>query len=228
MSTLRLLADHLFPNARTLTVFFSQPAPYHSPYSLVAHPLSAVPMLLQKKFPEREPKDYYDILYDHLKSNSLPTNMLNEVVLQSRPDEKSFDKLFSPLLSHIREQKIALSITNSSHRESLSVLTYLCEFSTSFSRPFCDLMTRLDNWLIVRYTNGREFVDVTYLGPFFSTSLFEDDDPGLFSGSSPNSEIVLKLQQEIELTRTLLHKVHTSIQCTSCPTKDDSPFTNRY
>ena len=184
-------------------------------------------MLLQKKFPEREPKDYYDILYDHLKSNSLPTNMLNEVVLQSRPDEKSFDKLFSPLLSHIREQKIALSITNSSHRESLSVLTYLCEFSTSFSRPFCDLMTRLDNWLIARYTNGREFVDVTYLGPFFST-LFEDDDPGLFSGSSPNSGIVLKLQQEIELTRTLLHKVHTSIQCTSCPTKDDAPFTNRY
>ena len=184
---------------------------------------SSILLLLGGVFTENQPKDYYEILYGHLKTHSLPTGMLYEAVQQSESDQESFDQLFSPLMFHIRRQAINSSISDSCHRESLSVLTDLCEFRTvSSSRPFCNLMIRLKNWLVEPITEavGREFAKLTYLGPFLCTSLFAEDDPSMVdkipsttTGSSPESNrpIVLGLQQEIELTRNSLHKVHTLI-----------------
>ena len=68
---------------------------------------------------------------------------------------------------------------------------------------------------------GREFVRFTYLGPFLSSaSLFAEDDSRIVSklgvaggdtssGNSPevSRPVISGLQQEVELTRTLLHKV---------------------
>lgn len=84
-------------------------------------------------------------------------------------------------------------------------------------------MTRLSNWLVtdpLTEAVGREFARFTYLGPFLSSaSLFAEDDPRIpakllaasgadASVATPESmrPVVTSLQQEIELTRNLLHK----------------------
>ncbi len=62
---------------------------------------------------------------------------------------------------------------------------------------------------------GRELARLSYLGPFLgAASLFAEDDPLVAermaaAGSSPDSlrPVVAGLQQEVELTRHLLHKV---------------------
>ena len=109
----------------------------------------------------------------------------------------------------------------------MQVLADLCEIrveTNSAVRPFCNLITRLSNWQVeppLTEAVGREFAALTFLGPFLSgASLFAEDDPLMaekLSSASANTStssaseslrpIVAGLQQEMELTRHLLHKV---------------------
>ncbi len=57
-----------------------------------------------------------------------------------------------------------------------------------------------------------EFAKFTFLGPFLCTSLFAEDDcriaDKLKTTANESRPIVSSLQQEVELTRNLLHKVN--------------------
>ncbi len=124
------------------------------------------------------------------------------------------------------------SISDSSNYAPLRVLADLCQYRTETGNvschPFCTLLTQLSNWLVTdSFTEaaGREFVKLSFLGPFLATaSLFAEDDSrivtilddavtGTFSRNSPEEKIrhiTSRLQQEVELTRTLLLKVSRS------------------
>ena len=75
-------------------------------------------------------------------------------------------------------------------------------------------MIRLGNWIVEPLTEatGREFAKFTFLGPFLCTSLFAEDDgqiaEKLKATTNESRPIVSSLQQEVELTRNLLHKVN--------------------
>lgn len=77
-------------------------------------------------------------------------------------------------------------------------------------RPFCNLIIEQKNWVVEPLTEavGREFAKLTFLGPFLCTSLFAEDDPSVCQlSNSPGGLMVSSLQQEIALTRNLLHQV---------------------
>lgn len=178
---------------------------------------AALALLLEGYFIEPMQRNYYDILYDQLKSHNLPTEFFYEFVQHLEPDVARFSKIFTPLLLTIRKESQKGSASDSSHRAALQVLSDLCELRTSAnssSRPFCNLLTKMRTWFVDPLTEatGREFAKFTYLGPFLSTSLFAEDDPRMsdkLKGTTNETArpIVSSLQQEIELTRNLLHKV---------------------
>ena len=180
---------------------------------------STLALLLEGVITTAEPAQfYYDILYQQLKVHNIPSGFFYEFVQHLQSDSVRFQKIFSPLLYAIRSESQRGSIADSSHQAALQVLSDLCEYRSNANspRPFCTLITRMNNWLVEPLTEaaGREFAKFTFLGPFLCASLFAEDDPRIaekLKSSSTSAEasrpIVSSLQQEIELTRQLLHKV---------------------
>lgn len=178
---------------------------------------AALALLLEGFLTEPIKRNYYEILYEQLKNHSLPSEFFYEFVHHLESDAVRFNKIFSPLLLIIRKESQKGSVSDSSHRAALQVLSDLCECRTganSSTRPFCNLMIKLGNWLVAPLTEatGREFAKFTYLGPFLCTSLFAEDDPRIadklkITAGDSARPIVSSLQQEIELARNLLHKV---------------------
>lgn len=177
---------------------------------------SALALLLEGFLTEPVKKNYYNMLYEHLKRHTLPSEFFFELVHHLEADTVRFQKIFSPLLLVIRKESQKGSVSDSSHTAALQVLCDLCECRTGASssiRPFCNLMIKLGNWLVEPLTEatGREFAKFTFLGPFLCTSLFAEDDSRiaekLQTSTSESRPMVSSLQQELELTRNLLHKV---------------------
>ena len=178
---------------------------------------AALALLLEGFLIEPIKRNYYDILFEQLKNHSLPSEFFYEFVHHLESDAVRFNKIFSPLLLIVRKESQKGSVSESSHRAALQVLSDLCECRTganSATRPFCNLMIKLGNWLVEPLTEatGREFSKFTYLGPFLCTSLFAEDDSKIAEKLKNTTgdaarPIVSSLQQEIELARNLLHKV---------------------
>lgn len=69
---------------------------------------------------------------------------------------------------------------------------------------------------------GRELARTSFLGPFLSVSVFAEDQPKVaekfFSGNPSNDKTInLTLQQELESTRTSLHKMlHAILANSAC------------
>ena len=178
---------------------------------------TALALILEGFLTEPIKKNYYDMLYEHLKKHSLPSEFFYELVHHLETDSVRFNKIFSPLLLVIRNESQKGSVSDSSHTAALQVLSDLCDCRTgvnSSTRPFCNLMIRLGNWIVEPLTEatGREFAKFTFLGPFLCTSLFAEDDgqiaEKLKATTNESRPIVSSLQQEVELTRNLLHKVN--------------------
>lgn len=178
---------------------------------------SSLALLLEGHFIDTRIKNYYELLYEGLKTHSLPSGFFFEFVQYLQADAVRFQNIFSPLLLIIRNESQKGSICDGSHRSALQILSDLCEHranANSSTRPFCNLMTHMSNWLINPMTEatGREFAKFSYLGPFLCTSLFAEDDPRMAEKlkeipSDSLRSVVTGLQQEIDFTRTLLHKV---------------------
>ena len=187
-------------------------------------------------------RNYSETLYELLKNHNMPSGFFYELVQHLQSDADRFQNIFTPLLYIIRSESqrgmirrvdVSLnvfhliyefsigSIADSTNLGPLQLLADLCEYRNGTARPFCTLLTRLSNWLVMDPLTeavGREFAKFTYMGPFLCTSsLFAEDDPriasklGAFGSSASPSEsarpVVQSLQQEAELTRNLLHKV---------------------
>lgn len=185
---------------------------------------SALALLLEGFLTEPVKKNYYNMLYEHLKRHTLPSEFFFELVHHLEADTVRFQKIFSPLLLVIRKESQKGSVSDSSHTAALQVLCDLCECRTGASssiRPFCNLMIKLGNWLVEPLTEatGREFAKFTFLGPFLCTSLFAEDDSRiaekLQTSTSESRPMVSSLQQELELTRNLLHKVFYALLANS-------------
>lgn len=178
---------------------------------------AAFTSLLEGYIVESGVKNYHELLYEGLKTHSLPSEFFFELVQYLQADAVRFHNVFSPLLLIIRNESQKGTISDGSHRSALQILSNLCEHrsnANSSVRPFCNLITQMSNWIVEPLTEatGREFAKFTYLGPFLCTSLFAEDDPKMAEklkaiASESMRPVVGGLQQEMEFTRTLLHKV---------------------
>lgn len=139
---------------------------------------SALALLLEGSLAEPINMSYHEKLFKLLKNHSVPTKFFNNFVNNLVSDAVRFNSVFSPLLLTIRKEYQKGSISNGLHSAALQVLADLCEIRTGDNaRPFCNLMTKLSNWIVNPLTEaiGREFVQRTYLGSFLWTSMFAND-----------------------------------------------------
>lgn len=161
------------------------------------------------------------LLLKPLLQQSLPRGFLSELVTRTHANKQLFSKIFSPLLQDLFLTMQDASIVGNEHREPLQALHELAEIRCG-GRPICTLITQQEQFLPEPCTQaaGREITRTSYLGPFLSISVFAEDEPKVaekfFSGNSTSDKSLNHtLQQELENSRSLLHKIFHSVLANS-------------
>lgn len=154
-------------------------------------------------------------------NQSLPRGFLPELVARTYMNSEMFTKIFGILLQGVFTQMQSSSIVGNGHRQPLQALGDLLEIRCGPSgniRPMCRLLTHQIQFLpdVVTQAVGRELARTSFLGPFLSVSVFAEDEPKVaekfFSGNTlADKSLNHTLQQELENTRILLHKIFHDI-----------------
>ncbi|XP_075218617.1 ubiquitination factor E4B [Lycorma delicatula] len=160
-------------------------------------------------------------LLQPLLSQSLPRGFLPELIFRTQANLDTLNKVFSPLLQGLYRNMQGASVVGNGHRKPLEGLSELVELRSGPAanlRPICTLITHQVQFLpdIVTAAAGREVAQTSFLGPFLSISVFAEDDPKVadrfFSGNTlADKSLITTLQQELDNTRGLLHKIFHDI-----------------
>ncbi|XP_002737351.1 ubiquitin conjugation factor E4 B [Saccoglossus kowalevskii] len=146
----------------------------------------------------------------------LPRGFLYELVHVTNQDEATFTAVFTPVLLGLAQAVQRCGLDSDNFKYPLMALSELCEIKLGSRRPICTLMTSLPCWLPKPITNavGRELQRLSFLGSFFSLSVFAEDDSRLvdkyFSGAVTvdNCRLInATLQTSLETARNELFKV---------------------
>uniref|UniRef100_A0A8C4XAB6 Ubiquitin conjugation factor E4 B n=1 Tax=Erpetoichthys calabaricus TaxID=27687 RepID=A0A8C4XAB6_ERPCA len=138
------------------------------------------------------------LLVPYMLCRNLPYGFIQELIRMTHQDEDSFRQIFVPIL-----QGLELAVTE-------------CSFDTdNFKYPL--MITSLPLWCpdSLSSASGRELQRLSYLGAFFSLSVFAEDDPKVadkyFSGPAitlENTRVVSQsLQHYLESARGDLFKI---------------------
>ncbi|XP_066601539.1 ubiquitin conjugation factor E4 B [Prorops nasuta] len=170
------------------------------------------------------PHNMTPLLYPVL-SQSLPRGFLHELVARTHTVPSVFSKIFTPLLQGLYLSMQQASLVGNTHRRPMEALEELIDIRCGPSgniRPVCRLITRQIQFLpeLMTSAGGRELTRTSFLGPFLSVSVFAEDSPKVaekfFSGNPLiDKSMNLTLQQELESTRTSLHKMLHAILANS-------------
>ncbi|XP_046824698.1 ubiquitin conjugation factor E4 B [Vespa velutina] len=170
---------------------------------------------------------YVTPLLHPMLSQSLPRGYLHELVARTHMNSSIFSKIFTPLLQGLYLSMQQASLVGNTHRRPIEALEELIEIRCGPNgniRPICRLITHQAQFLPDVMTNaaGRELTRTSFLGPFLSISVFAEDQPKVaekfFSGNPfTDKSMNLTLQQELESTRTSLHKMlHAILANSNC------------
>lgn len=160
------------------------------------------------------------ILLDPLLNYSFPDGFLQQLVSETFLKDECFSMIFSPLLKDLYKKMKEVSLLKDEHRPILEGLNYLLGLgwkSYPNVRPIATLIVQQSIFFPEMYTEspGREIARTTFFSPFLNVSIFAEDSPELadkyFASGAPDKTIVTTLQQELENTRTLLHKIFHSV-----------------
>lgn len=164
------------------------------------------------------------LLYPIL-SQTLPRGYLHELVAKTHKNSEIFSKIFSPVLQGLFLAMQQASLIGNTHRRPIEALEELIEIRCGPSgkiRPICRLIIHQAQFLpdIMTSAPGRELMRTSFLGPFLSISVFAEDQPKVaekfFSGNPfTDKSMNVTLQQELESTRNLLHKIFHAILANS-------------
>ncbi|KAK4326138.1 hypothetical protein Pmani_003303 [Petrolisthes manimaculis] len=173
--------------------------------------------LTQKELPSPS------LLLHPLLTEALPRGFLCDLVLHTAHHQDTFKKVLGPLLQGLSAAMRGCSVTSRTYMrvfESLDLLTDIKAVNSS-SRPVCNLMVSMNNWLPKNESHaaGRETLFTTTLGPFLGLSLFAEDDPRVvdkFVRHQSNGRTVpdglQDLARELDHMRTsILHKLFHSL-----------------
>uniref|UniRef100_A0A1B6DV73 Ubiquitin conjugation factor E4 B n=1 Tax=Clastoptera arizonana TaxID=38151 RepID=A0A1B6DV73_9HEMI len=154
-------------------------------------------------------------------SQSLPRGFIPELLTRTQANPEILHKVFSPLLQGLFRSMEMSSIVGNTHRKPIEALSELVEMkcgTASNIRPICSLITHQVQFLpdLVTTSVGREISRTSFLGPFLGVSVFAEDEPKVaekyFSGNTMSDRsLQLTLQQELDQTRVLLHKIFHDI-----------------
>lgn len=164
-------------------------------------------------------------LLAHLLQQTVPRGFVNELVIRTYNHDDRFKTIFNPILQGLFETMQNASIVGNEHRLPLQILNELTEIRCG-SRPVCSLLTQQTQFSPETCTQaaGRELSKISFLGPFLSVSVFAEDEPKVpekfFSGNATSDKSLIQtLQQELENTRIILHKVFHDVLA-NVPSRD--------
>ncbi|XP_048374974.1 ubiquitin conjugation factor E4 B isoform X2 [Sphaerodactylus townsendi] len=183
--------------------------------------ISHAALVLQGSLTQPRSLQQQSLLVPYMLCRNLPFGFIQELVRTTHQDEEVFKQIFVPILQGLALASKECSLDSDNFKYPLMALGELCEIKFGKSHPVCSLVVSLPLWLPKSLSPGmgRELQRLSYLGAFFSLSVFAEDDPRVvekyFSGPAitlENTRVVSQsLQHYLESARQELFKILHSI-----------------
>ncbi|XP_018081118.1 ubiquitin conjugation factor E4 B isoform X1 [Xenopus laevis] len=161
------------------------------------------------------------LVVPYMLCRNLPFGFIQELVRTTYQDEEVFKHIFVPILQGLSQAARECSLDSDNFKYPLLALGELCEIKFGKTHPVCCLITSLPLWLPkpLSPASGRELQRLSFLGSYFSLSVFAEDDNKVvekyFSGPTitlENTRVVSQsLQHYLESARQELFKIIHSI-----------------
>ncbi|XP_020637875.3 ubiquitin conjugation factor E4 B isoform X1 [Pogona vitticeps] len=183
--------------------------------------ISHAALVLQGSLTQPRSLQQQSLLVPYLLCRNLPFGFIQELVRTTHQDNEVFEQIFIPILQGLALASKECSLDSDNFKYPLMALGELCEIKFGKSHPVCSLVVSLPSWLPKSLSpgTGRELQRLSYLGTFFSLSVFAEDDPRVvekyFSGPAitlENTRVVSQsLQHYLESARQELFKILHSV-----------------
>ncbi|KAM9370356.1 ubiquitin conjugation factor E4 B isoform 2-T2 [Phaethornis superciliosus] len=183
--------------------------------------ISHAALVLQGSLTQPRSLQQQSLLVPYMLCRNLPFGFIQELVRTTYQDEEVFKQIFIPILQGLAVASKECSLDSDNFKYPLMALCELCEIKFGKTHPMCSLVVSLPLWLPKSLSPGagRELQRLSYLGAFFSLSVFAEDDNKVvekyFSGPAitlENTRVVSQsLQHYLELARQELFKILHSI-----------------
>ncbi|XP_060794379.1 ubiquitin conjugation factor E4 B isoform X1 [Neoarius graeffei] len=157
------------------------------------------------------------LLVPYMLCRNLPYGFIQELVRMTHQEEEVFKQIFVPILQGLALAVKECSFDSDNFKYPLMALSELCEIKFGKTHPVCSLITSLPLWCPDPLSPGagREIQRLSFLGAFFSLSVFAEDDTKVgdkyFSGPAitmENTRVVSQsLQHYLESARGDLFKI---------------------
>uniref|UniRef100_A0A8D3B6E6 Ubiquitin conjugation factor E4 B n=1 Tax=Scophthalmus maximus TaxID=52904 RepID=A0A8D3B6E6_SCOMX len=179
--------------------------------------ISHVALVLQGTLTQPRSPLQQSLLVPYMLCRNLPYGFIQELARITHQEEEVFRQIFIPILHGLAVAVKECSFDSDNFKFPLMALAELCEIKFGKTHPVCSLATLLPLWCPkpVSPGSGREIQRLSYLGAFFSLSVFAEDDTKVgdkyFSGPAitmENTRVVSQsLQHYLESARGDLFKV---------------------
>ncbi|KAK5619426.1 Ubiquitin conjugation factor E4 B [Crenichthys baileyi] len=179
--------------------------------------ISHVALVLQGSLTQPRSPLQQSLLVPYMLCRNLPYGFIQELVRITHQEEEVFRQIFIPILHGLALAVKECSFDSDNFKFPLTALAELCEIKFGKTHPVCNLATSLPLWCPKPLSPGcgREIQRLSYLGAFFSLSVFAEDDTKVgdkyFSGPAitmENTRVVSQsLQHYLEFARGDLFKV---------------------
>ncbi|XP_021088198.1 ubiquitin conjugation factor E4 B isoform X3 [Mesocricetus auratus] len=199
----------------------SQPAVSQLLSNIRSQCISHTALVLQGSLTQPRSLQQPSFLVPYMLCRNLPYGFIQELVRTTHQDEEVFKQIFIPILQGLALAAKECSLDSDYFKYPLMALGELCETKFGKTHPVCSLVASLPLWLPKSLSpgSGRELQRLSYLGVFFSFSVFAEDDAKVvekyFSGPTitlENTRVVSQsLQHYLELGRQELFKILHSI-----------------
>lgn len=164
-------------------------------------------------------------LYPLITEDTFPPDLLGDLVNHLASDPASISAVFSPILRHCQSEAVRSRLVSPRFQTPLITLSRLIDVKTSSgSRPIADLLVSSPYWLPASLTQagGVEMVNLSFLGPFLSPTVFPEEDSGVaeqyLKGDTLTVHMVKsatgELQPMMEMFRKQLHELFYPILVT--------------
>lgn len=178
--------------------------------------LSYTASVLQGVFSDSQsPSVILSLLLAYMLNCLFPSGFISDFVcFLMANDPEAFKQIFEAAMHELSHLIRSCSLESDDYIEPLALLSELCELKADASRPICNLITQLVNWLppVMTVSPAAELQKVTFIGSFMSLSGFADDDPKVVEKYFPNPEMASgDVKMANDSLRHSLHSVRTRL-----------------
>ncbi|XP_042606747.1 ubiquitin conjugation factor E4 B isoform X3 [Cyprinus carpio] len=195
----------------------SQPAVSQLLSNIRSQCISHAALVLQGALTQARAPLQPSLLVPYMLCRNLPYGFIQELVRMTHQEEEVFKQIFVPILQGLALAVKECSFDSDNFKFPLMALAELCEIKFGKTHPVCNLITSLPLWFPDPLSpgTGREIQRLSFLGAFFSLSVFAEDDTKVgdkyFSGPAitmENTRVVSQsLQHYLESARGDLFKI---------------------